>query len=67
VTVNAISPSAATRMTSDLPDDAVASLSGPISRFAAPSEIADAVLFWGSEAAGYVTGVVLPVDGGAAI
>jgi len=67
VTVNAISPSAATRMTSGLPDESVQTLTGPIARFAEPSEIADAVLFLGSEAAGYITGVVLPVDGGAAI
>lgn len=67
VTVNAISPSAATRMTRALPEEAAESLTGPIARFAEPSEIADAVLFLGSEAAGYITGVVLPVDGGAAI
>ncbi|MFT4393977.1 SDR family oxidoreductase [Gordonia lacunae] len=64
VTVNAISPNAATRMTASIPDERVADLTGPISRFADPSEMADAVAFLASEEAGYITGVVLPVDGG---
>jgi 3-oxoacyl-[acyl-carrier protein] reductase len=33
-------------------------------RFADPSEMAAAVGFLASEQAGYITGVVLPVDGG---
>jgi 3-oxoacyl-[acyl-carrier protein] reductase len=64
VTVNAISPNAATRMTASIPEDKVAELTGPISRFADPSEMADAVCFLASEEARYITGVVLPVDGG---
>lgn len=36
----------------------------PDGRYAAPSEIAEAVAFLASEAAGHVNGVVLPVDGG---
>ncbi|HEY2345386.1 MAG TPA: glucose 1-dehydrogenase [Xanthomonadaceae bacterium] len=36
----------------------------PLARMAQPSEIAPAVLFLCSPAAGYVTGVSLPVDGG---
>ena len=36
----------------------------PLGRFAEPAEIADAVLFLCSPAAGYVSGVSLPVDGG---
>ncbi|MEO5744597.1 MAG: SDR family oxidoreductase, partial [Terracoccus sp.] len=31
-----------------------------------PSEIADAVLFLASERAGYITGAIVPMDGGAA-
>ncbi|PHV64864.1 SDR family oxidoreductase [Williamsia muralis] len=67
ITVNAISPNAATRMTASIPEEKIAEVSGPIARFADPSEISDAVCFLGSEEAGYITGVVLPVDGGLSI
>jgi 3-oxoacyl-[acyl-carrier protein] reductase len=36
----------------------------PLGRFAEPREVADAILFLCSPAAGYVSGVSLPVDGG---
>jgi 3-oxoacyl-[acyl-carrier protein] reductase len=36
----------------------------PLRRFGAPKEVAEVVCFLASEAAGYVTGAVIPVDGG---
>ena len=66
VTVNAISPNAETRMIEGLSEPARAALTAliPVGRFAPPEEIVGAVSFLGSAEAGYVTGVVLPVDGG---
>jgi 3-oxoacyl-[acyl-carrier protein] reductase len=53
-------------MVASIPPEKLAELAAgiPMGRFAHPSEICAAVGFLGSEEAGYVTGVVLPVDGG---
>jgi 3-oxoacyl-[acyl-carrier protein] reductase len=69
VTVNAISPNAETRMVEAIPPDKRAELLAaiPMGRFGAPEEMAAAVGFLASEEAGYITGVVLPVDGGISI
>lgn len=66
ITVNAISPNAETRMIASIPDDKRAELTAqtPLGRFADPREMAAAVAFLASAEAGYITGVVLPVDGG---
>lgn len=66
VTVNAISPNAETRMIASIPADKRVGLEAaiPMGRFAHPREMADAVAFLASEEAAYITGIVLPVDGG---
>ncbi len=69
VTVNAISPNAQTRMIDSIPADHRRELEAliPVGRWADPDEIAAGVMYLASPEAAYVTGVVLPIDGGIAI
>ena len=39
----------------------------PAKRYGTPDEVAEAVRFLASDAAGYINGAVLPVDGGLAM
>jgi len=66
ITVNALSPNAATAMVAAIPEASLAKLTEmiPMQRFADPSEMAAAVCFLASDEAAYITGTVLPVDGG---
>ena len=67
ITVNVVAPGfVPTALTNDLPDDIKdASLAGiPLGRWGEPTEVAGAVAFLAGEAAGYITGQVLNVDGG---
>ena len=67
ITANVIAPGfIETEMTAELPEDRKKSyLSAvPAGRFAAPGEVAAAVRFIASPEAAYITGAVIPVDGG---
>jgi NAD(P)-dependent dehydrogenase (short-subunit alcohol dehydrogenase family) len=73
IRVNAVAPgTVATEMQQSMVASGRISMDGylariPMGRVAAPSEIADAVIYLASPKASYVTGVVLPVDGGWAV
>ncbi|RDL45908.1 3-oxoacyl-ACP reductase [Marinomonas piezotolerans] len=67
ITVNCVAPGfIATDMTKDLPEDHKATLVSkvPAARLGEPEEIAAAVTFLTSDAAGYITGETLHVNGG---
>jgi len=67
VTVNVIAPGfIATDMTAELSDDRKAQIVGsiPLARYGSSPEVADAVAFLASPEAAYITGAVIPVDGG---
>ena len=67
VTVNAVAPGfVTTEMTEALSEKARAELAAqiPLGRFGSPEDIAHTVVFLASDAAGYITGQVLGVNGG---
>ncbi|MCW2776508.1 MAG: 3-oxoacyl-ACP synthase [Frankiales bacterium] len=71
ITVNALAPLAATAMTEGirsnekLAEKTLARI--PLGRWATPDEVAGAFVFFASDDAAYITGQVLPVDGGTVI
>ncbi len=71
ITVNALAPLAATPMTASIRANEKLARKTleriPLGRWATPEEIAGSFVFLASDAAGYITGQVLPVDGGTVI
>ncbi|MGA9276745.1 3-oxoacyl-ACP reductase FabG [Ilumatobacter sp.] len=67
ITVNVVAPGpVATDMTAALTDDQLAAITSvvPLARMAEPDEIAGVVSFLAGPDAAYITGAVIPVDGG---
>ncbi|MBL8926018.1 MAG: SDR family oxidoreductase, partial [Pseudonocardia sp.] len=67
ITANVVAPGFVdTDMTRALPDARRAEILAqvPLGRYATADEVAGAVTWLGSDAAGYVTGAIIPVDGG---
>jgi 3-oxoacyl-[acyl-carrier protein] reductase len=67
ITFNVVAPGfVETDMTAELPEKRQQEILGqvPLARYASTDEIAGVVRFLASDAAGYITGAVVPVDGG---
>ncbi|GAA2898080.1 hypothetical protein GCM10010472_65620 [Pseudonocardia halophobica] len=69
ITVNAISPNADTRMIASISPERRREIEAtiPLGRFGDPAEMAAAVAFLASDGGAYITGAVLPIDGGLSI